>query len=85
MDSIDVSIDVAGHVFVNKQALVNSQLHTIREAMRDAMLDLKEPSVIISADANTTHQMVVRVMDAARQLGLVKITFETQVPEDDSE
>ena len=77
-DTVTVEIDTRGRVFVNKQSLVNSQLLTIREAIRDASHDMKSPTVIIRADANATHQSVVKVMDAARQLGLVKITFATR-------
>ena len=77
-DSITIEVDKMGHVFVNRKSLVNSQLITIREAIRDASHDMKAPTVIIRADANATHQSVVRVMDAARQLGLIKITFATQ-------
>ncbi|MEX2353200.1 MAG: hypothetical protein WD709_03360 [Gammaproteobacteria bacterium] len=33
--------------------------------------------MIINADAGATHQSVVRIMDAARQLSLTKITFAT--------
>ena len=77
-DSITIEVDKMGRVFVNKKSLVNSQLITIREAIRDASHDMKAPTVIIRADANATHQSVVRIMDAARQLGLIKITFATQ-------
>lgn len=77
-DSVKVSIDARGRVFVNDRQLANSQLYTIREAIRDSSRDLKKPTIIIAADANATHQMVVRVMDAARQLNLLKITFATR-------
>lgn len=82
-DAVNVDIDMQGRIYINDQALVNSQILTIREAMRDVMLDLDDPPVIISADAQATHQMVVRVMDAARQLGLVKITFAIQKIQDE--
>jgi biopolymer transport protein ExbD len=36
--------------------------------------------VIIQADAKTPHEAVVRVMDAARRLGLTHLTFATQQP-----
>ena len=39
---------------------------------------LKEPVVVISADAAATHQSVIRVMEAARVAGLSQITFTTQ-------
>lgn len=81
---VDVDIDARGNVYVGGQALVNTQVMTIREALRDAMHDLKDPILVISADAETTHQSVVRVMDAARQIGLVKITFVTERTEDAS-
>lgn len=77
-DSVTVEVDAQGRIFVNKKSLVNSQLISVREAIRDASLDMKAPTVIIRADANATHQSVIKVMDAARQLGLVKITFSTQ-------
>ena len=77
-DSVYVEIDMQGRIYINKLPLLNSQLMTIREALRDAMLDLEDPPIIISADADTAHQLVVRVMDAARQLNLVKVTFATQ-------
>jgi biopolymer transport protein ExbD len=40
-----------------------------------------DPIVIISADAQASHQMVISVMDAARQLGLYRVTFPTKVPD----
>jgi biopolymer transport protein ExbD len=79
---VEVDVDARGNVYVGGKALVNTQVLTIREALRDAMHDLKDPTVVISADADATHQAVVRVMDAARQIGLVKITFVTERTED---
>ena len=77
-DAVRISIDAQSRVYVNDRALVNSQLTTIKQGLSDALDTLHDAPVIISADASTSHQMVVKVMDAARQLGLVKITFATQ-------
>ncbi len=77
-DAVNVGLDAQGNVYINDKSLVNAQLETIKAALSDALVGLNEPPVIISADSNATHQSVVRVMDAARQLGLVKITFATQ-------
>ena len=85
LDKVEIAIDAEGRLFVNEQSLVNSQLGTIRDAIQNALYDLEDPQIIISADAKATHQLVVRVMDAARQLNLVKITFATQGIEDDGE
>ena len=79
--TINITLDSQGRVYINDNPLVNAQLPTVREALRQASSNLKDPVVIISADAETTHQSVVRVMDAARQLSLSRITFATRVLE----
>lgn len=78
LDTIEVGIDAEGRIFVNEKLLLNTQVNTIREAIRDGAYDMEEPPIVISADAKATHQLVVRVMDAARQLDMMKITFATQ-------
>jgi biopolymer transport protein ExbD len=82
-DAVNVGLDSQGAVYINDKALVNAQIETIKTALSEALVGLDEPPIIISADANATHQSVVRVMDAARQLGLVKITFATQELKDE--
>ena len=77
-DAITIAIDAQSHVYVNDIELVNSQMTTIKQAIYDALGNLQDAPVIISADADTPHQMVVKVMDAARQLNLVRITFATR-------
>ena len=77
-DAINVSIDARGNIYVNDQALLNSQLNSIKEAIFDKLGQRNDATVIISADSMTDHQSVVKVMDAARQLGLIRITFATQ-------
>ena len=78
VDEVNVYLDAEGHVSVNDRMLVNSQILTIREALRDASHDMDNPPIVISADARATHQAVIQIMDAARQLGLTRITFATQ-------
>ena len=78
VDEVNVYLDSAGRVSVNDRMLVNSQVLTIREALRDASHDMDNPPIIINADAQATHQAVIKIMDAARQLGLTRITFATQ-------
>lgn len=82
-DAVNVGLDAQGNVYINDKSLVNAQLETIKAALSEALVGLNEPPVIISADSNATHQSVIRVMDAARQLGLVKITFATQELKDE--
>ena len=77
-DSVNIGLDWEGNVYINDKALINAQPETIRSALSEALVGLNEPPIIISADAEASHQSVIRVMDVARQLGLVRITFATQ-------
>lgn len=76
--SLDVAIDRQGRFFIDRQAVVNSDLETVKSAMRQAAGARKELVVMISADAHTPHHLVIKAMDAAQQLGLFKISIATQ-------
>jgi len=82
-DAINVAIDAQSRIYVNEKELINSRISTIKEALYDISTDLEDAPIIISADEETPYQMVIRTMDAARQLGLVKITFATRINEED--
>ncbi len=82
-DAVNIGLDSQGNVYINNKALINAQLETIKNALSEALVGLDEPPIIISADADASHQSVVKVMDAARQLGLVRITFATQELQED--
>ena len=76
---IDVVVTAAGDVLVNKGAVGSRDVEAITTALKRAYTpDAKEPIVIIHADAKTTHQSVVDVMQAAQTAGLSHISFATQ-------
>jgi len=75
---IEISIDNQGRYFVNQRRLKDTDIKTLKKAISITRGDAKEPKLIISADKMTPHQSVVRAMDAARQLGLVHLTFATK-------
>lgn len=74
---VEVSIDEQGRFYVNRQEIINTQLATLKEAIRLHMKDRKQVPLIISADARTSHQSVVTAMDAARQLGIRQLSIAT--------
>jgi len=76
--SIEVTIDDQGRYYVNQQLVVNKKFETLKQALRLAIGDIEKPSLIINADAKSTHQSVVTAMDAARQLGIVHLSLATQ-------
>lgn len=75
---IEISIDSKGNYFVNKRRIKDNAIKTLKKAISITRGDNKEPKLIISADKMTPHQSVIKVMDAARQLGLVHLTFATK-------
>ncbi len=81
-DKIEIGIDASGRCYVNGQALINTQLETILTALEQAAQALHEPILVINADAAATHQSVVTILDAARRLGLVRITFAAEITEE---
>jgi len=79
-DPIEITIDAEGRYFVNRQEVLNTKLATLKQAIAKVAADRSDPPLIISADARTPHQAVIRAMDATRQLGIVHITFATKQP-----
>ena len=77
---VEISIDEKGRYFVNKQEVINTQLETLKQAIKKAAGDEVKPRVLLSADKMTPHQAVITAMDAARQLGFVSLTFATSAP-----
>lgn len=77
-EMIRVVIDAEGHYAINDNVLVDNRLTTLIQALEQAAANQSEPLVMISADQNATHQSVVQAMEAAKEAGLFKLTFEAQ-------
>lgn len=77
---INVGVDTQGRYAIDKEVFQFTTVAALADALRRAAGDSKEPVVVIDADANATHQSVIHVMEAAREAGLIHITFATQTP-----
>jgi len=75
---IAVLVNAQGQYVVNHHAVAFRSVEQLGDELRRAGAALKDPMVVISADAGATHQSVVRVMEASRLAGLNQITFTTQ-------
>jgi biopolymer transport protein ExbD len=76
---ITVEVDATGRYVVNGNAIDGANVESIASALTKAGGDGKEPTIVINADAKSTHQSVVNVMEAARQANYTHITFATQI------
>ncbi len=78
--SVDITVDINGRFYVNQREVVNTEIKTLMQAIIKQIGDQRDLPVIITADANAPFQAVMRVMDAAGQLGLVNMTFPARQP-----
>jgi biopolymer transport protein ExbD len=78
VDQIDVAVDSQGNYSINKKAILLTGSAPLSQEMRRIGAAMKDPIVVISADARAPHQSVITVMEAARMAGYGKITFTTQ-------
>ena len=75
---IEVAVAENGRYQIDSNAIGEATVDQLATALKQAAGDLTDPVVIINADARATHQSVVNVMEAARRVGLARITFATQ-------
>lgn len=78
VDQIDIGVDAKGTYSVNKNILGAVNRDALVQELRRAAAGMKDPVIVINADAEASHQSVVRVMEASRLAGLSQITFTTQ-------
>jgi biopolymer transport protein ExbD len=75
---VTVLVNAQGQYVINRSPVTFRSIEQLAEELKRAAAAMKEPVVVISADATATHQAVVRVMEASRLAGLSQITFTTQ-------
>jgi biopolymer transport protein ExbD len=79
---ITVDVDASGRYVVNETAVTGGTVEEISRALTAAAGTGKDPTIVINADAKSTHQSVVNVMEAARVANYTHITFATQIGSD---
>ena len=77
---INVGIDAQGRYVVDRSVFTFTNVGALADMLKRTAGDAKDPIIVINADASATHQSVIHVMEAARQAGLIHITFATQTP-----
>ena len=76
-----VSVSAEGRYSVNRRALDSRSVEVLAAELRTAADTAGDKVVVIvSADALTTHQSVINVLDAARRANLPRLTFASQLP-----
>lgn len=72
---VEVVIDRDGQYSINGKALISNKLITVKQAIEKVSEGDRSLPFIITADAATPHESVVRAMDAAGQLGFSRLSI----------
>ena len=77
-NEIIVAISADGRYVVDKTAVDGRSVDALAATLQAHAGGRPDRMLIISADAAAPHQAVINVMDAARRVGLGRLTFATQ-------
>lgn len=78
---IEVTVDANGNYQIDDKPLAQASLNVLAQTLKQVAGNDTQSVLVINADAKATHQSVINVMEAARQVGLSRITFATQTPQ----
>ncbi|MFU8763255.1 MAG: ExbD/TolR family protein [Haliea sp.] len=77
---VEILVDEQGRYRVNGQPLIDNRLRTLQSAIYKISAGDTTLPLVIAADAQASHQDVVRAMDAAGQMGFVHLSISTRQP-----
>ncbi len=77
-NEIVVGVSADGRFALDKIVLPNTEPNSVAQVLSRAAQGRTNPMVVIHADAQTPHQAVVNVMEAARLANLARISFVTE-------
>ena len=77
---IEVAVQKDGSYLVNGIALAGNGTPELTSMIRQEAGENRKLMFVISADAEASHQSVVRVMDIAGKLGFMNLNISTVVP-----
>jgi biopolymer transport protein ExbD len=78
INEIVVGVSADGRFALDRTVLPNTAPESVAQVLMQAAQGLNEPMVVIHADAQTPHQAVIDVIEAARLAGLSRISFVTE-------
>ena len=79
LDYINVTISKDGKYTINQKLISAKTVADLTIKLREISAGNMDNPIVINADALASHQSVINVMEASRQVGLTKITFSTKV------
>src|SRR3970040_596054 len=68
-NEINITVNAGGQYTINRRPVALHDVTGLSDEMRRAAGELRDPVVVINADANATHQSVIHIMEASRLAG----------------
>ena len=75
---VEVTITRDGQFVINGQSLINERIDTLVQGLKETFNNNYDRPLIITADAQASYDMVMKVYDAAAQLGISKLAHTAQ-------
>jgi biopolymer transport protein ExbD len=72
---IEMVITDDGRMFIDDRMLADDQRSTVQAAIVERFADNPEATLVVRADAEAPHRLVVRVLDAAAAEGIRRLTI----------
>lgn len=79
---LEILINQSGEYALNDKVLIKQDVDSLKRALKEVSGELTSTPVVITADANATHQSFIIVLDAVAQLGFTEVSITTQLEED---
>ncbi len=71
-------VDEEGHLYLNQDEV---SLAGLEARLKEALPNMREGALILKADQDVSHGLVVRVMDIAKESGIKKLIIGTKLEE----
>lgn len=75
---VELVITADGQYVINGQTLINEKVSTLIQGLKEVTQGDNTRPLIITADAKSSYDMVLRVYDAAANLGITKLAHTAQ-------
>jgi biopolymer transport protein ExbD len=72
---VNLSVNEKGEVFFNKEKVTMAQLPFKLQSYKSST---KEPKVVVNGDARAQYEMIMKVIDEARKIGVTKVALSTK-------
>lgn len=72
---IEMVITEDGRLYIDDQMLADDRRSTVQAAIVERFADNPEATLVVRADAEAPHRLVVRVLDAAAAEGIRRLTI----------